>query len=122
MEKVTCIISLGSNIQAEQNLKKAQELLVRAYPSISFSEIKETAPIGMKHNSAPFLNQIARFETEQDVNEVTTSLKIMERFCGRRPDDKDNETIHIDIDLITYKDTILKPMDFARYSDMINKL
>ena len=46
----------------------------------------------------------------------------MERFCGRLPDDKENETIHIDIDLIVYNDTILKPIDFARHADIINKL
>lgn len=122
MEKVTCIIGLGSNIQAEQNLQKAHALLIRAYPSITFSDVIQTAPFGMKHNQAPFLNQVARFDTEQDIDEVKTSLKIMERFCGRLPDDKENETIHIDIDLIVYNDTILKPIDFARHADIINKL
>ncbi len=122
MEKVTCIIGLGSNIQAEQNLQKAHGLLVRAYPSIIFSDIIKTIPVGMKRSHASFLNQIARFDTEQDVNEVKTSLKIMERFCGHLPNDKENETIHIDIDLIVYKDTILKPVDFARHADIINKL
>ena len=122
MEKVTCIIGLGSNIQAEQNLQKAHALLIRAYPSIVFSDVIQTTPIGMKYNQAPFLNQVARFDTEQDIDEVKTSLKIMERFCGRLPDDKENETIHIDIDLIVYNDTILKPIDFARHAEIINKL
>ena len=46
----------------------------------------------------------------------------MERFCGRRPDDKEHETIHIDIDLLAHGDTIIKPMDFAQYQHDIENL
>lgn len=122
MEKINCIICLGSNTHARVSLQKARELLVRTYPAISFGEEKETQPIGMKHNTAPFLNQIARFATEQEVEEIHTALKIIERFCGRRPSDKENETITIDIDLLAYGDTILRPMDFARYTNEISAL
>lgn len=122
MEKVYCIISLGSNTDARSNLAKAQALLARAYPGIEFSPMKETAPIGMTHNPAPFLNQVARFYTTQTAEEVASALKVMEHFCGRKPDDKELETIHIDIDLLAYGDTIFKPMDFARYTDDIAAL
>lgn len=122
MKNVICIISLGSNTDAVSNLQKARELLLRAYPGISFSSIKETSPVDMKHNQSPFLNQLAKFSTEQEAEEVHAALKIMERFCGRRPDDKEQETIHIDIDLLAHGDTIIKPMDFARYTDDIKAL
>lgn len=122
MEKINCIISLGSNTHAKENLQKARDLLVRTYPSILFGEEKETRAIGMEHNTAPFLNQVAKFTTEQEAEEVHTALKIIERFCGRRPSDKENETIPIDIDLLAYGDTILKPMDFARYTNEISAL
>ena len=111
-----CLISLGSNTDdAAQNLDKARALLMRAYPGIRFSEPRKTEAIGMKMNQSPFTNQIGLFETKQETDEVKAALKVMERFCGRKPNDKENETIHIDIDLLAYGDTILKPMDFARY-------
>lgn len=122
MKNVICIISLGSNTDAVSNLQKARDLLTRAYPGISFSPIRETAPVNMKHNQAPFLNQLAKFSTEQETNEVHAALKVMERFCGRRPTDKEQETIHIDIDLLAHGDTIVKPMDFARYTNELKAL
>ncbi len=122
MKNVICIISLGSNTDAVSNLQKARDLLLRAYPGISFSPIQETSPVNMKHNQSPFLNQLAKFFTEQEADEVHTALKIMERFCGRRPSDKEQETIHIDIDLLAHGDTIIKPIDFARYANDIKAL
>lgn len=122
MKEVHCIISLGSNTDASHHLQQAYNLLVRAYPNITFSPIKETEPIGMHHNHSPFYNRIARFTTDQNADEVRAALKVMERFCGRRPDDKEHETIHIDIDLLAHGDTIIKPMDFAQYQHDIENL
>ncbi len=122
MKKNICIISIGSNTDAISNIQKAHKLLIRAYPSIRFSLLKETAPINMQRNLANFYNQIARIETEQELEEIATALKIIERFCGRKPTDKEQEIIPIDIDLLAYGDTILKPLDFARYSQEIATL
>lgn len=122
MEKVICIISLGSNTDAELNLTKAYNLLKRAYPDIHFSQIKKTAPRRMRHNTSFFFNQVAKFTTEQEEKEIITALKIMERFCGRCPEDKERETIHIDIDLLAYGNTTLKPDDFVQYSKEIEYL
>ena len=96
MKEVHCIISLGSNTDASHNLQH--------------------------HNHSPFYNRVARFTTDQDADEVRAALKVMERFCGRRPDDKEHETIHIDIDLLAHGDTIIKPMDFAQYQHDIENL
>ncbi len=122
MKNVICIISLGSNTDAVSNLQKARDLLVRAYPGISFSPVKETVPVNMQNNQNPFLNQLAKFSTDQEAEDVHAALKVMERFCGRRPDDKELETIHIDIDLLAHGDTVVKPEDFARYTEEIKML
>ena len=52
----------------------------------------------------------------------SAQLQYQPRQKGRKPDDKELETIHIDIDLLAYGDTIFKPMDFARYTDDIAAL
>lgn len=122
MEKTICIISLGSNTEAEMHISRAHELLTRAYPTITFSPLKETSPIGMRHNLSPFLNQVARIETDQEQEDIASALKVIERFCGRRPEDKEKEIIRIDIDLLAYGDTILKPVDFARYTQEFSPL
>lgn len=122
MDISTCIISLGSNTDAEQNLKKAYELLVRAYPGIIFSPVQKSIPRDMKYNHTPFLNQVACFDTNQTLEEVGTALKVMERLCGRRPADKERETVCIDLDLLAHGDTICKPMDFKLYAQEIKSL
>lgn len=109
-----CIIGLGSNTNKETSISHAHKLLSASFPDITYSSLMVTEPIIFKNNTAPFLNQIALFRTPHDVERVHSILKQIEHTVGRREGDKQQERIVIDLDLIQYDDTIIKPSDFLR--------
>lgn len=113
MGKTTCFISLGSNMDGDKYLKKAQQQLERSFPDIRYSEACLTPPVAM-HNPSFFLNQIAVFHTSQSLCEVKSLLKQAELACAPLPKDKLHEQIYIDIDLLQFGDEILKAEDLKR--------
>ena len=63
---------------------------------------------------ARFLNQVAVAGTEASQEEVERALKDMEKRLGRMPDSKQKGQIPIDIDLLFWNGTILKPADWEK--------
>lgn len=106
-------IGIGSNAGAETTLPQARQLLTKAFGSIAFSTPLQTAPVDFSF-SAPFTNQVARFRTALTADEVNAKLKDIERTCGRRPEDKAQGRIRIDLDLLQYGSTVVKKNDFSR--------
>lgn len=109
-----CIVGLGSNSNKEFNIPQARILLEKEFPSIYFSCEMETMPIRFKNNKNTFLNQIALFVTTEDSTFVYNVLKNIEHQMGRCEEHKFKEIIEIDLDLIKFDDTILKPHDYLR--------
>jgi len=108
------VLSLGSNQNREQNMDRAVELLIHAFDSILFSERIETKPYGSLTNSSPFYNQVAIAYTPLAIDDLVFYLKSIEKKIGRTPEDKPRGLIPIDIDLIQWNETILKPEDLQR--------
>lgn len=109
----TYIICIGSNYNREENLLLAQKQLTALFPSIRFADAEETKPF-LFHNPAPFINQVARFDTEANTEQVKSQLKAIENLAGRRPEDKINGKVVLDIDLLMCDSTVLKPNDLER--------
>ena len=108
-----CIICIGSNYNRGKNLLLAREKLSECFPSIRFAPEQETKPLHLT-NPALFSNQVAAFSTEKEEVFVRKVLKDIERLSGRRPEDKDEEKVCLDIDLLAYDNQILKPEDWQR--------
>lgn len=83
------------------------------FPGIRFSEEVETEPICFRRRDK-FSNQVARFTSERPVEEVRALLKSIEREAGRLPDDKAQEIVKLDIDLLLCDGQIFKPQDLER--------
>lgn len=82
MSKV--FIALGSNIDAEQNMKKAASLLRTNFPDIRFSSVYQTTAVGYEDQD-DFLNAVGTFESERTPEEIHTILQSIEQSLGKSP-------------------------------------
>ena len=94
------IITLGSNYNQEENIRKAKGRLKELFPNICFSEQKWTEPIGIV--SDRFLNCIATFETSYPQDIIEHYFKQIETELEDSHENHKNGLVRIDIDLIKY--------------------
>ncbi|KAB4311907.1 2-amino-4-hydroxy-6-hydroxymethyldihydropteridine pyrophosphokinase [Bacteroides thetaiotaomicron] len=94
-----CIICIGSNYNRKENLLLARRRLVDLFPTIRFTSEQETRPL---------------FFSEAEEERVRKELKAIEQSAGRRPEDKKEEKVSLDIDLLSFDDRVLKPEDLKR--------
>lgn len=106
-------ISIGSNERRKENLLLARKRLQELFPGIRFSTEEETKPLFFRRTSM-FSNQVARFMSGSDATEVTSRLKAIEREAGRIPEEKKQEIVRLDIDLLSCDATVFKPEDMKR--------
>lgn len=110
----TYILGIGSNHHAEKNLRYAQEKLAKQYPDIRFSTIYHTEPIGLTMNQTPFQNQLGLMHTNETAENISHFLKQLEKECGRTAEDKIQEIIKLDLDILQINDNPLKPQELQR--------
>ena len=108
-----CIICIGSNYNRKENLLLARKRLADLFPSIRFTTERETQPLFFR-SPALFSNQVALFFSEAEEEKVKKELKAIEKCAGRRPEDKKEEKVCLDIDLLSFDDRVLKPEDLKR--------
>lgn len=106
-------ISIGSNEQRTENLSLARKRLKELFPGIRFSTEEETKPLFFSRPSL-FSNQVARFDSGIDVSEITSRLKAIEQEAGRKPEEKKQEIVKLDIDLLSCDSKVYKPDDLKR--------
>lgn len=107
------ILSLGSNTNKEKNMERAAEMLRAHFVFIQFSQSVYTEPIDCPL-STTFLNRVAVLYSEKNPEEIRSILKDIECRVGRRPEDKSQGRVPIDIDLLQWNDHVLKAGDLAR--------
>lgn len=100
-------IAMGSNIDAEDNLREATRLLAEQCVLVAFSPVYETAPVG-KLDQPNFLNAAALIETELSAAELKREvLSGIECQLGRvRVADK-NAPRTIDLDIALFNTEVL---------------
>ena len=101
-----CIICIGSNYNRKENLFFARQKLADLFPSIRFTSEQETQPLFFR-SPALFSNQVAQFFSEAGEERVRKELKAIEKSAGRRPEDKKEEKVCLDIDLLAFDDRVL---------------
>ncbi|WP_321289519.1 2-amino-4-hydroxy-6-hydroxymethyldihydropteridine diphosphokinase [uncultured Sunxiuqinia sp.] len=73
----TCIIGIGSNIEAEKNIPQALELLKKDLLILQVSKMIKTKPVGYT-NQADFTNGAIKIKTNWSQKELVIYLKGIE--------------------------------------------
>lgn len=102
-------LSLGSNIQPEENLAKAVEKLAESSKLVAVSPVWETLPLGAATNQPNFLNAATLVETDQSPETFKDEvIRRIEDDLGRvRTADKFAPR-PIDIDIMLFNDQVLE--------------
>ena len=102
---VRVVISVGTNIDRENNLKAALEVLRHTYGVLQMSPVYSNPAIGF--TGPDFYNLVVSFETTQTVKEVTNFLHGVEASQGRIRQGDQLGSRELDLDLLLYGDKVL---------------
>ena len=94
-------------------MAEAMRQISGLFPDIRWGEAIRTEAEG-ETDKRPYLNKAAIFHTQRPCDEVIRLFKGIEQACGRTAEKKRLGIIPIDIDLLTYGDTPVKPADLAK--------
>jgi len=100
----TVYISIGSNVDAENNIRTAVTTLREQFGALSLSTVYKNSAVGFDGND--FLNLVVGLETSQSIPEFVDSLHQIEAAQGRRRDVKKFSSRTLDMDLLLYDDEI----------------
>ena len=106
------VIGLASNVpEGEQKLMEAAEWLTQTFSSCRCSEIYLTD--AARGATGKYFNAVAIAATDLPCSEVNALLKNYEKSHGRTPEMKSLHIVPIDLDLVMYGGTVLRPADMA---------
>lgn len=106
MKTNRAVLGLGSNIDPEENIRKAMEIIRGEVSLIKASSFVETEPVGFKEQRS-FINGALLIETPLGASELKTRLRGIEAGLGRvRTGDK-NGPRTIDLDILVWNGEIV---------------
>ncbi len=110
---VRAFVAVGSNIEPEENVKRAIQLLALKTRIIGISTVYLTEPEG-RPEQPPFYNLVVEVQTEMPPEDLKYRvLRVIEKELGRiRTEDKYASST-IDLDLILYDDLALQGEDLT---------
>ena len=91
-------LSLGSNINAEENLEFAFKELKKILSNVKSSSIHQTKAEGFEGDD--FLNSVVCGNSELDFNDLNKKLKLIEDIAGRNRDAPKFSARTLDIDIV----------------------
>lgn len=100
----TVYLGLGSNIDAEKNLRLAVGELRRLYGELTLSPVYKSAPVGFQ--GPDFLNLVVALETDAAPMEVIDQIERIHGLAGRSRGPDKFSSRPLDIDLLLYGDTV----------------
>ena len=74
-------VSLGSNVDREDRIRRAVDALRQAFGSIELSTVYDSAAVGF--NGSNFLNLVAGFDCDLEVSAVASAFRDIEDQLGR---------------------------------------
>jgi len=95
-------LSLGSNIDAPNNIRKAVRALRHEFDALKCSSVYESEAIGFV--GANFLNLVAILETTADLSSISSVLKLLEDRFGRNREQPRFSARTLDVDILFYGD------------------
>ena len=102
--KTEVFLSLGSNIDPEENLKFACRELKKAFGNIQVSSVYRNKPIGFEGND--FLNMVVKVKSTFSPSEMLDFLGSMEASTGRDISTGTFDSRTLDIDMILYNNLV----------------
>ncbi len=99
-------LSLGSNIDAESNLRSALRGLRNRFGEIAISPVYRTRAVGFDGDD--FLNLAVIIESDLDVHALNDWLHALEDAHGRRRDQPRFSSRPLDIDIVFFDDLIVQ--------------
>jgi 2-amino-4-hydroxy-6-hydroxymethyldihydropteridine diphosphokinase len=106
MKTNRAVLGLGSNIDPEENIRKAIELIRAEFSLIKISSFVRTEPVGFKEQ-ALFLNGALLIETALDAASLKTRLKEIEIALGRVRTKNKNGPRTIDLDILVWNGEVV---------------
>ncbi|PCI07604.1 MAG: 2-amino-4-hydroxy-6-hydroxymethyldihydropteridine diphosphokinase [Gammaproteobacteria bacterium] len=98
----TIYISLGSNIDREQNTRAGIEALRQAFGELTLSSVYESEAVGFAGNA--FYNMVIACEVNHPVHETNKILRTIEDAYGRDRSGPKFSSRTLDLDLLLYDD------------------
>ncbi len=106
-------LSIGSNINKEENVKKCILSLKKNFSNVKVSSIYQTSKVNSDNkinmnDSKSFFNLVSVIESNNNYNQVLKILKNIEEKLGRKKDNNDKYFDRvIDIDILLFNDEII---------------
>ncbi len=108
-----CIIGIGSNIDADNNIAKVLKLLAKEVMIMQVSQMIKTKPIGISEQP-DFTNGAVKIKTEKSEDELIIILKTLEDKMGRDHSQPKFGPRNIDLDIMIWNDQIVDQDFFTR--------
>lgn len=109
----SAIICIGSNVHPRQkHILEAAEKLAQTTTIHRQSSISQTDDITGR--GEPYLNMVIDITTEASHKSLNDIIIQIEQLCGRTPERSDRGIVDIDIDIVIWDGSIVKPDDFTR--------
>lgn len=106
----TVYVSLGSNVEAEINILRAVQAMRETFGELRLSPVYQSASVGFKGDD--FLNLVAGFETDDSVQTVVASSRLIEDELGRDRSQSKFSPRPIDLDILLFGDLVLDEPGF----------
>ena len=97
-------LGLGSNIEAENNLRLAIRELRRRFGDLTVSPVYRSAPIGF--DGPDFLNLVVALSTDEDPLQLLEQIERIHEMAGRSRGPDKFSSRPLDIDLLLYGDRV----------------
>lgn len=105
MEKLQQVsIGIGSNINREQNIRKAVQYLTKFYQQIIVSPVYESEALGF--NGPPFFNLVVSFLTNDSLLTVQEHCKEIEQQFGKPNETEKYCSRTLDLDVLLYAERV----------------
>lgn len=112
-------ISVGSNIDKDDNIRAGLKALDKHYGPLLCSRVYESAAVGFDGDN--FYNLVVAFDSDDAVEAIDEQLHTIEQQCGRKRSDQRFMARTLDLDLLLYGDLMRHDDDFDIPRDEITK-
>jgi len=101
-----CYISIGSNINREQNVMSALRVLQHKFGELQNSSLYESTAVGFSGDA--FYNLVTGFYSQESINDINLHLKQIEADHGRVQSKEKFSSRSLDLDLLLYDQEIIQ--------------
>lgn len=98
-------ISIGSNINRENNIRAGVDTLRRGYGLLIISRVFESEAVGFQGDN--FYNLVVGFDTDESPLTIARALHEIERVRGRKRDGPRFGPRALDLDLLLYDNLVI---------------